>query len=105
MKMEAMHAAPGGGGATSPTGAGRPSTAGGFNKRKRSGQEFESSPGSAGGEGEEEDQERRRTPGVKRACNECRQQKVSHSFLLKLELELGWIGRWARAIRRWGMDV
>lgn len=28
-------------------------------------------------EGEEPADERRRQPGVKRACNECRQQKVS----------------------------
>jgi hypothetical protein len=43
-------------------------------KRKRSGAGFESSPGSL--ENEEEAEERRRQPGVKRACNECRQQKV-----------------------------
>jgi hypothetical protein len=65
------------GGATSPTSGGRPGTGGGY-KRKRSGAEFESSPGT-GGEGDEEEAERRRQPGVKRACNECRQQKVSHS--------------------------
>jgi hypothetical protein len=47
----------------------------GGGKRKRSGIDFESSPGS-GGENEDEDGERRRQPGVKRACNECRQQKL-----------------------------
>ena len=73
--MEAIHALSGG--ATSPTSASRPGTGGGY-KRKRSGAaEFESSPGT-GGEGDEDEGERRRQPGVKRACNECRQQKVSH---------------------------
>ena len=38
---------------------------------------IDSSPGSAEGDGEGID-ERKRQPGVKRACNECRQQKVSH---------------------------
>jgi hypothetical protein len=65
-----------GGGASSPATSVRPGTSGSY-KRKRSGVEFESSPGS-GVEGEEDDGERRRQPGVKRACNECRQQKVSH---------------------------
>jgi len=69
--MEAIHSMGGGG---SPIG--RPGTGGSF-KRKRSGNEFESSPGSAP-DGEEDDHDRRRLPGVKRACNECRQQKVSH---------------------------
>ncbi|KAL3425406.1 C6 transcription factor [Phlyctema vagabunda] len=66
------------GGASSPTTSNRPGTGtggGSYNKRKRSGVEFESSPGS-GGEAEEEEAERRRQPGVKRACNECRQQKL-----------------------------
>jgi hypothetical protein len=72
--MEGVHAASGGASATSPTG--RPGTGNSY-KRKRSGAEFESSPGS-GGEGEEDDGNHRRQPGVKRACNECRQQKVSH---------------------------
>ncbi len=65
-----------GGGASSPTTSVRPGTGGSY-KRKRSGIEFESSPGSQG-EDNEEEAERRRQPGVKRACNECRQQKVSH---------------------------
>ncbi|RDW76055.1 hypothetical protein BP5796_06876 [Coleophoma crateriformis] len=69
------------GGASSPTTSiNRPGTGGSIshhnhNKRKRSGVDFESSPGS-GGEAEEEEAERRRQPGVKRACNECRQQKL-----------------------------
>jgi hypothetical protein len=73
--MEGVH--PISGGAISPTTAARPGTAGSAYKRKRSGIEFESSPGS-GGDGDEEEADRRRQPGVKRACNECRQQKVSH---------------------------
>ncbi len=64
------------GSATSPVSV-RSSGGTGGGKRKRSGVEFESSPGS-GGEHEEEEGERRRQPGVKRACNECRQQKVTH---------------------------
>lgn len=64
------------GGAISPTTAQRPGTSSSY-KRKRSGADFESSPGS-GVEGEEDEGERRRQPGVKRACNECRQQKVSN---------------------------
>lgn len=66
------------GSATSPVSV-RSSGGTGGGKRKRSGAEFESSPGS-GGEHEEEEGERRRQPGVKRACNECRQQKVTHSI-------------------------
>lgn len=50
-------------------------------KRKRSGLDFESSPGSAGEQDDAEEAERRRQPGVKRACNECRQQKVSYQCL------------------------
>jgi hypothetical protein len=53
----------------------------GGGKRKRSGAGFESSPGSGGEHDDDEgDAERRRQPGVKRACNECRQQKVSHDL-------------------------
>jgi hypothetical protein len=63
------------GSASSPVSA--RSVGGGGGKRKRSGAGFDSSPGS-GGEVEDEEAERRRQPGVKRACNECRQQKVSH---------------------------
>jgi hypothetical protein len=76
-RMEGVH---GSGGATSPATSGRPGTAGDSYKRKRSGAEFESSPGTGGdgeGEGEEEEESKRRQPGVKRACNECRQQKAS----------------------------
>lgn len=51
-------------------------------KRKRSIAGFESSPGSLDVvENEEDEAERRRQPGVKRACNECRQQKVSRKML------------------------
>lgn len=45
-------------------------------KRKRS--TVESSPGSIGDEDNSLiEPEKKRQPGVKRACNECRQQKVS----------------------------
>lgn len=74
--MEPSHGIGGGVAIASPTIGARPSTAT-SNKRKRSGVENESSPGTAN-EVEEESEERRRQPGVKRACNECRQQKVSH---------------------------
>lgn len=74
------------GGATSPTTSARPGTGGSY-KRKRSGVEFESSPGS-GGEDNDDEGERRRQPGVKRACNECRQQKVSHeSWMMLMRLD------------------
>ncbi|KAF7871564.1 hypothetical protein EAF04_003671 [Stromatinia cepivora] len=73
--MEPSHGIMGGAPASSPTTAVRPGTGGGFNKRKRSGAGFDSSPGT-GNEQEDEDAERRRQPGVKRACNECRQQKL-----------------------------
>ncbi|KAI9821069.1 MAG: hypothetical protein M1827_003802 [Pycnora praestabilis] len=63
-----------GGGSTisSPTSA-RP----GGRKRNRSIAGLDSSPGSQeDGDGEEGHDGRRRQPGVKRACNECRQQKL-----------------------------
>ena len=44
-------------------------------KRRQDAAGLESSPGSGDG-GIEGNEERRRQPGVKRACNECRQQKV-----------------------------
>lgn len=48
-------------------------------KRNRSVAGLDSSPGSVDdGEGDEGAEDRRRAPGVKRACNECRQQKVSY---------------------------
>lgn len=53
---------------------------GSAHKRKRSGGGFDSSPGSGGDEVDAEGAEGRRQPGVKRACNECRQQKVSQAF-------------------------
>lgn len=47
-------------------------------KRKRSSMAgIESSPGSI--IDDEHDHEKKRQPGVKRACNECRQQKVSQA--------------------------
>jgi hypothetical protein len=55
-------------------------------KRKRSTgglDAMDSSPGSGIGGDEDQsllDREKKRQPGVKRACNECRQQKVSHAF-------------------------
>ncbi|TVY42940.1 Regulatory protein [Lachnellula occidentalis] len=63
-------------GVTSPTTSARPGTAN-STKRKRSGIDFESSPGT-GGEADDDGLERHtpRQPGVKRACNECRQQKL-----------------------------
>lgn len=44
-------------------------------KRKRSMAGPESSPGS---DHDDDELGKKRQPGVKRACNECRQQKVSH---------------------------
>lgn len=44
-------------------------------KRKRSMAGPESSPGSGN---DDDEHGKKRQPGVKRACNECRQQKVSH---------------------------
>lgn len=52
----------------------------GMPKRKRSGgMGLESSPGSINEDdhGDHNDNDKKRQPGVKRACNECRQQKVS----------------------------
>lgn len=43
--------------------------------RKRRGRDGDSSPGSAE-DGRDANRDRKRQPGVKRACNECRQQKV-----------------------------
>ncbi|KAI6716959.1 hypothetical protein JHW43_000425 [Diplocarpon mali] len=62
------------GGASSPTTSHRPGTGASY-KRKRGGADLESSPGSQADD-HDEDPERRRQPGVKRACNECRQQKL-----------------------------
>ncbi|KAI9712983.1 MAG: hypothetical protein M1812_006731 [Candelaria pacifica] len=59
----------GGSAVSSPTSARR--------KRNRSIAGLDSSPGSADGDdGDEGQDDRRRQPGVKRACNECRQQKL-----------------------------
>ncbi|KAI9872723.1 MAG: hypothetical protein M1830_001260 [Pleopsidium flavum] len=60
----------GGSGISSPT---RP----GGTKRNRSIAGLDSSPGSVeDGDGDDGNDDRRRAPGVKRACNECRQQKL-----------------------------
>ena len=68
----------GGGGAMSPTTNLR--QPGGTFKRKRSGAGPEDSP-ATGPDADDEDHDRSRNPPVKRACNECRQQKVSHGLL------------------------
>ena len=65
--------------ATSPTSA--KAGPGRGRKRTQDNAGLDSSPGSGEGEAEEHD-DRRRQPGVKRACNECRQQKVSRHPLL-----------------------
>ena len=63
-------------GVTSAIGSPTSARAGGV-KRDRSVAGLDSSPGSVeDGEGEDGTEDRRRAPGVKRACNECRQQKV-----------------------------
>lgn len=68
----------GAGGATpgSPTSPVSSRHGGGAVKRKRSMPGPESSPGS--GHDDDHENGKKRQPGVKRACNECRQQKVSH---------------------------
>ncbi|OAA32069.1 C6 zinc finger domain protein [Moelleriella libera RCEF 2490] len=56
-------------------------------KRKRSGPvTHESSPGSALDDDQVDhgDPDKKRQPGVKRACNECRQQKVRYVGLFSL---------------------
>jgi hypothetical protein len=53
-------------------------------KRKRSIGGLDSSPGSENPDNEDQsmlEREKKRQPGVKRACNECRQQKVSQRLL------------------------
>ena len=86
------HLAAGGGASLSPTSPVSVRSIMGMNgangmngaKRKRSighpvGTGFDSSPGSVLNDDDANDQsEKKRQPGVKRACNECRQQKVSH---------------------------
>jgi hypothetical protein len=51
----------------------------GSTKRKRDSLVVDSSPGSIGGQDDDglDNDSKKRQPGVKRACNECRQQKVS----------------------------
>lgn len=78
---------PGGAASLSPTSPVSIRSIGGLNgvlKRKRSVGgvigAMDSSPGSIGDENDIGDHnDRKRQPGVKRACNECRQQKVSHA--------------------------
>ncbi|KAB8304754.1 hypothetical protein EYC80_004107 [Monilinia laxa] len=73
--MEPSNGIIGGAASSSPTTGARPGTGSVLSKRKRSGTGFDSSPGTAN-EQEDEDSEKRKQPGVKRACNECRQQKL-----------------------------
>lgn len=77
-RMDGSPVSAGGGGVTpgSPTSPMSSRHGGGAAaKRKRSMAGPESSPGS----GHDDDEHgKKRQPGVKRACNECRQQKVSH---------------------------
>lgn len=78
--------------------------ANGYNghKRKRESMVADSSPGSIGGQDEDglDHDSKKRQPGVKRACNECRQQKVSHhhhdNFFLSIP---------ALASRPWGLTL
>ncbi|KAL1851364.1 hypothetical protein VTK73DRAFT_9451 [Phialemonium thermophilum] len=85
MESPALHA--GGGAAslspTSPVSIRSLGVANGSQKRKRSAgghmSTMDSSPGSIADDHDVGDHsEKKRQPGVKRACNECRQQKVSH---------------------------
>lgn len=78
--MDGSSVARGGSAAHSPTSpaSSRHGLGNGAPKRKRSiGAHIESSPGS--GNEDEGENDKKRQPGVKRACNECRQQKVSQS--------------------------
>lgn len=69
--------AAGGAASMSPTSPASSRQGAGLVKRKRStGFGIESSPGSINDD-EHGEHEKKRQPGVKRACNECRQQKVS----------------------------
>ncbi|CAD6501405.1 BgTH12-01657 [Blumeria graminis f. sp. triticale] len=80
---------------TNPTGA----RAGSY-KRKKNGYDHLGSSPRSGAEENEDESERRRHPGVKRACNECRQQKLrcdviqdpfshcSRCYRLKLECKI-----------------
>lgn len=77
--MDGSSVARGGSAAQSPTSPASSRHGNGAHKRKRSTggpSHLESSPGS-GNEDEHGDNDKKRQPGVKRACNECRQQKVS----------------------------
>lgn len=75
--------AAGGGASLSPTSPVSVRSIAGLNgaKRKRSAggpaSQFDSSPGSVLNDDDGDQSEKKRQPGVKRACNECRQQKVN----------------------------
>lgn len=77
MEIQGLGGVPGQGATSSPIS----SRNGLGGKRKRSGLDFDGSP-STGGEHDEDETDRKRQPGVKRACNECRQQKVSHPSMV-----------------------
>lgn len=62
-------------------------SANGGSKRKRSSVAMADSPESADDEDGEHGHEKKRQPGVKRACNECRQQKVRESAFLHTKSE------------------
>lgn len=73
--MESGHPGGGSAGASSPLsveGTGGHQRNGSILKRKRSGVDFESSPGSGHEHEDAEERERRRQPGVKRACKTLR---------------------------------
>lgn len=80
--------AAGGGASLSPTSPVSVRSIAGANgaKRKRSAggpaSTFDSSPGSVLNDDDGDHSEKKRQPGVKRACNECRQQKVSQTLSL-----------------------
>ncbi|GAB0132469.1 hypothetical protein EsDP_00000904 [Epichloe bromicola] len=77
--MDGSPIVPRGGASLSPTSPTSSRHGNGGPKRKRSGAvTHESSPGSAldDDHGDQGDHDKKRQPGVKRACNECRQQKL-----------------------------
>ncbi|KAJ6785302.1 hypothetical protein PWT90_09219 [Aphanocladium album] len=92
--MDGSSVARGGSAAQSPTSPASSRHGNGAPKRKRSTggpSHVESSPGS--GNEDDQDHDKKRQPGVKRACNECRQQKdpfqsCSRCIRLKLECKI-----------------
>jgi len=80
--MDSKAAAAGSLSPTSPVSIRSHGGANGGPKRKRSSgavmSPIDSSPGSDHDDDLDGHPEKKRQPGVKRACNECRQQKVSH---------------------------